>query len=84
MTYLSGAGRYDCQIEDVHVDRFWRNRGIGSLMMRWAIEFASARDCRRVQLTTDKRRKDAHRFYERLGFILSHEGAKLMLAKDDN
>jgi hypothetical protein len=32
-----------------------------------------------MQLTTHKTRKDAHRFYERLGFDMSHEGMKLTL-----
>lgn len=77
LTYLAAAGKEDLQIEAVHVEEQWRNRGIGALMMQWAIDQAKARGCRRVQLTTDKKRKDAHRFYERLGFALSHEGAKL-------
>ena len=48
-------------------------------MMRWAIERARERGCALVQLTTDKRRGDAHRFYRRLGFEASHEGMKLGL-----
>ena len=77
LTYLEAAGREDCQIEAVHVAKSWRGRGVGTHMMQWAIAQAKQRDCRRVQLTTNKKRKDAHRFYERLGFKLSHEGAKL-------
>ena len=79
LTYLAGAGREDCQIEAVHVDSGWRNHGIGSAMMHWSINAAKERKCRRLQLTTNKKRKDAHRFYQRLGFKLSHEGAKLDL-----
>lgn len=79
LTYLAGAGREDCLIEAVHVDQAYRSKGIGSQMMKWAIETAKKRNCRRLQLTSDKKRQDAHRFYERLGFILSHEGAKLSL-----
>jgi GNAT superfamily N-acetyltransferase len=48
-------------------------------MMRWAIEDARRRFCVLVQLTSDKARVDAHRFYERLGFTPSHEGFKLRL-----
>jgi GNAT superfamily N-acetyltransferase len=48
-------------------------------MMRWAIERGRARGCRLAQLTTDKKRTDAHRFYESLGFTASHEGMKLQL-----
>jgi len=79
LTYLAGEGRDDCQIEAVHVDSALRSMGIGSFMMTWAIAKAKARNCRRVQLTTNKLRTDAHRFYQRLGFELSHEGAKLWL-----
>jgi GNAT superfamily N-acetyltransferase len=48
-------------------------------MMAWAIEEASRRGCALVQLTSDKARTDAHRFYARLGFVASHEGMKLAL-----
>jgi hypothetical protein len=47
--------------------------------MRWAISEAQHRGCSLVQLTTDKARADAHRFYARLGFVASHEGMKLAL-----
>ncbi len=49
-------------------------------MVTWAVEEARARGCALVQLTTDKSRVDAHRFYERLGFVASHEGMKLVLS----
>ena len=48
-------------------------------MFQWAIDEARLRGCALVQLTTDKSRADAHRFYERLGFTASHEGFKLQL-----
>ena len=80
LTYLAGAGKEDCQVESVHVAAEWRGKGIGKQMMNWAIDTAKRRDCRRVQLTTDKQRHDAHRFYLGLGFAFSHEGAKLSLA----
>ncbi len=48
-------------------------------MFEWASAEARRRGCALVQLTTDKARTDAHRFYDRLGFINSHEGLKLML-----
>lgn len=78
-TYLAGVGRPDAQIEAVHVAAGHRGLGIGTRMMEWAIAEARRRDCRRVQLTTDKRRERAHAFYRRLGFAFSHEGAKLSL-----
>ena len=55
-------------------------QGIGSAMMRWAIENARERGCQRVQLTSNRRRVDAHRFYERLGFVPGYVGMKLTLA----
>jgi GNAT superfamily N-acetyltransferase len=48
-------------------------------MLTWAIDEARQRGCALVQLTTDKSRTGAHRFYERLGFVASHEGMKLIL-----
>ena len=48
-------------------------------MLRWAIGEARRRGCALAQLTTDKSRADAHRFYERLGFVASHDGMKLDL-----
>jgi GNAT superfamily N-acetyltransferase len=79
LTYLAGEGRDDCQIEAVHVNAAFRNHGIGAYMMKWAIAEAKGKGCRRIQLTTNKVRMDAHRFYQRLGFEFSHEGAKLWL-----
>lgn len=79
LTYLAGNGREDCQVESVYVDQTFRSQGIGSRMMTWVIDEAKLRNCRRVQLTSNKLRKKAHRFYERLGFLMSHEGAKLSL-----
>jgi ribosomal protein S18 acetylase RimI-like enzyme len=48
-------------------------------MLEWAISQCRSRDCSLVQLTTDKSRVDAQRFYEKLGFVASHEGYKLAL-----
>jgi GNAT superfamily N-acetyltransferase len=56
-----------------------RGRGLGRAMMRWAIDRARDRGCRMVQLTTDKARAEAHRFYTSLGFVDSHTGFKLSL-----
>jgi GNAT superfamily N-acetyltransferase len=72
-------GSLVAQIEAVRVDAPARRRGIGEQMMRWAIAEARRRGCNRMQLTTHKSRKDAHRFWERLGFQQTHEGMKLPL-----
>jgi len=82
LTFIPGLSRgaaWRAQIESVRVAREKRAQGIGEKMMREAIEMAKARGCKLVQLTTDKSRKDAHRFYRKLGFTDSHEGMKLAL-----
>lgn len=76
---LSRRGARRAQIEAVRVAGPQRGTGLGEQMIRAAIELARTAGCSIVQLTTDKRRKDAHRFYERLGFVASHEGMKLSL-----
>lgn len=77
--YVAYRGGRVAQIENVIVDPDHRGRGLGEAMMQWAIAEARRRGCFRVQLTTNKVRKRAHRFYERLGFTASHEGMKLAL-----
>ena len=74
---LARAGALRGQIEAVRVRADRRGRGIGEAMMRWAVDEARDRGCALVQLTTDKRRPDAHRFYGRLGLTASHEGFNL-------
>jgi GNAT superfamily N-acetyltransferase len=82
LTYIPGLGRHGAEralIESVRVRADLRGQGVGRLMMVWAIDQARARGCALVQLTTDKSRADAHRFYRGLGFVASHEGMKLTL-----
>lgn len=76
---ISFQGGLRAQIESVRVDGKYRGQGIGSEMMRWAVERARERDAHLIQLTTHRSREDAHRFYERLGFTRSHLGMKLSL-----
>ena len=77
--HLMYQGGLIAQIEAVRIDAPLRGRGLGEQMMKHAIDEARRRGAARVQLTTNKQRKDAHRFYERLGFVASHEGMKLYL-----
>ncbi|TIX49932.1 MAG: GNAT family N-acetyltransferase, partial [Mesorhizobium sp.] len=74
---LRGAWRG--QIEAVRVAADRRGERLGQLLLEWAIGECRKRGCRVVQLTTNKSRADAHRFYERLGFKASHIGYKLEL-----
>lgn len=76
---LSRKGMSRMQIEGVRVSSSIRGGGIGQQMIEWAIDYARERGCGLVELTTDKSREDAHRFYERLGFEQSHFGYKLKL-----
>ena len=78
---LARRGALRAQIEAVRVRHDYRSRGLGGVLFEWAIEEARRRNCALVQLTTDKSRADAHRFYERLGFVASHEGLKLKLLR---
>jgi GNAT superfamily N-acetyltransferase len=76
---LSRLGMWRGQIESVRIAASHRGAGLGRRMFEWAIEQCRARGCGLVQLTTDKARPDARRFYESLGFVSSHEGMKLSL-----
>ena len=76
---LSRRGAWRAQIEAVRVEASMRGMGVGERLIRWSIEQARARDCALVQLTSNATRTDAHRFYQRLGFVASHTGFKLAL-----
>jgi ribosomal protein S18 acetylase RimI-like enzyme len=82
ITFIPGLGRTGAwrgQIEAVRIAAAQRGARLGQQMLEWAIAECRARDCLFVQLTTDKSRSDAHRFYERLGFVGTHLGYKLAL-----
>jgi GNAT superfamily N-acetyltransferase len=82
ITYIPGLGRHGAeraQFEAVRIRSDRRGNGLGRQFMAWAIDQARDRGCALVQLTTDKARTDAHRFYVALGFVASHEGMKLAL-----
>ncbi len=84
LTFIPGLARRGAlraQIEAVRVDRNLRGRGLGRQLIAWAVQQARLRGCALVQLTSDKRRMEAHRFYGRLGFVASHEGFKLRLTE---
>jgi ribosomal protein S18 acetylase RimI-like enzyme len=80
LPYLTYRGGMRAQIEAVRVDRRHRDLGIGQRLFTWAIGRARSEGCHLVQLTTNASRGDAHRFYERLGFVASHVGMKLDLS----
>lgn len=76
---ISFQGGKRATVESVRVDEKYRGQGIGKELMKWAINRAREENCVAVQLTTNAERKDAHRFYENLGFKGSHLGMKLYL-----
>ena len=80
LQYLTYQGGVRAQIEQVRIHESQRGKGLGQLLFEWAIQRAKDKKAHVVQLTTDKRRPDALRFYENLGFKASHEGMKLHLA----
>jgi GNAT superfamily N-acetyltransferase len=79
---LTRNGMRRAQVEAVRVRGDRRGSGIGSELMRHVIERARERGCGLMQLTSDRRRDAAHRFYARLGFVGSHLGMKLELPLD--
>ena len=82
LTFIPGLARRGAlraQIEAVRVHAAHRSRGLGAALLGWAVEESRRRGCALVQLASDKKRADAHRFYDRLGFTASHEGYKMSL-----
>jgi GNAT superfamily N-acetyltransferase len=79
LPHLTYHGGWRAQIEGVRVSREMRSRGVGRALLEWAIDRARERGCHLVQLTTDRRRPEALRFYLDLGFEATHDGLKLHL-----
>lgn len=77
--YITHQGGWRATIEGVRTSAAVRGKGVGTQLIKWAIQRAEERGCHLVQLTTDKNRPHALRFYERLGFKATHEGLKLKL-----
>lgn len=76
---IARRGTWRGMIESVRVTPAMQGRGIGRLMMLWAIDACREKGCHTIQLTSATNRPDAHRFYERLGFHATHRGYKLKL-----
>jgi GNAT superfamily N-acetyltransferase len=77
--YITHQGGWRATIEGVRTSASVRGKGVGTKLIKWAIQRAEERGCKLVQLTTDKKRPDALRFYEHIGFKATHEGLKLKL-----
>ena len=77
--YLTHQGSVRVQVESVRVREDQRGKGVGEKMFQWAFQHAKAKGAHMLQLTSDKKRPDAIRFYEKLGFTGSHEGMKKII-----
>jgi GNAT superfamily N-acetyltransferase len=77
LQYLTYQGGIRAQIEAVRIRKDQRGKGLGKQLFEWAIERAKSKKAHVLQLTTDKKRPEAIKFYEDLGFEASHEGMKL-------
>lgn len=82
ITFIPGISRHGITrglLENIHIRSDRRGQGLGQQLVAWAVGECRDAGCGLVQLTSDKRRPDAHRFYKRLGFAATHEGFKLYL-----
>ena len=79
--YLTYQGGVRAQIEAVRIREDKRGEGIGEKLFEWAINRAKERGAHLLQLTSDKQRPEAIKFYEKLGFKASHEGMKIHFDK---
>ncbi|YCA41785.1 GNAT family N-acetyltransferase [Bacillus sp. JZ8] len=77
--YITHQGGWRATIEGVRTLSSVRSKGVGTKLIKWAIQRAKERGCHLIQLTTDKKRDDALRFYKHLGFQATHEGLKMKL-----
>lgn len=77
MPSLSFKGSWRLNVENIHVDQRFQNQGVGTWMLQKAMIIGQEKNCKIVQLTTNKKRSRAKAFYEKLGFKATHEGMKL-------
>jgi N-acetylglutamate synthase-like GNAT family acetyltransferase len=79
LQYLTYMGGMRCLVENVHVREDQTGKGIGRQMFQWIVQRAKKKGVHLVQLTSNKLRPNAIRFYENIGFKATHEGFKLHL-----
>lgn len=77
--YLTHQGGLRAQIEAVRISSNYRGKGIGTDIFKYIIERAKQKGCFMLQLTSDKQRPKAIKFYETIGFVATHEGMKLKI-----
>jgi GNAT superfamily N-acetyltransferase len=77
--YLTHQGGLRAQVEAVRTNSNYRGQGIGTKIFEYIINRAKLKGCNMIQLTSDKQRPEAIKFYETIGFIATHEGMKLKI-----
>jgi GNAT superfamily N-acetyltransferase len=77
---LVAAGRTRAKLESVHVHADMRGKGVGAVMLAFAEAEALSRGAGIVELSSNAKRLDAHRFYERAGYEKSHVAFKKVLS----
>ncbi len=82
MDNLAHVGATSAIIEDVAVDPEWQERGIGKMMMRYALKMAADKGCYKAMLSSNLKRERAHAFYEALGFERHGYSFRINLQQD--
>lgn len=77
LTHLSLKGSKRGNIETFHIKNTYRNKGYGTILMKYVMTLAKKLEVLICQLTTNKKRVEAKYFYEKLGFVATHEGLKI-------
>jgi GNAT superfamily N-acetyltransferase len=81
--HFQRCGGRCAEVESMHIHPDFRGRGLGEQLLAVAVNAAREAGCYRIQLTSNLERPNAHRFYERLGFVPSHVGFKRLLERTD-
>lgn len=76
---LTFQGSRRMHIEAVRIDARYRGQSLGAQMLKEVLKIAQEQGCSLIELTTNKSRTRAQRFYEQLGFKNTHEGMKLKI-----
>lgn len=77
--YLLDGGSERALIEAMFVSPDWRGKGVGSALVHHAKSLAIKRGCDMIELTCNRSRGNAHKFYTSAGFEGSHIGFKMTL-----
>jgi GNAT superfamily N-acetyltransferase len=68
MENMAHNGTPSAVVEDVGILPMLQGKGIGKMMMEFALKYANEKGCYKMSLSSNLRREKAHQFYESLGF----------------